>query len=87
MLICRSFILVALFGRPEHGWTREILRIRRERDGLALSDIELALLERTLEALAPLERVLGETRSRSLRARIRAMRSPPRVILRQGAFH
>lgn len=75
--------------RGDHCANSEILRIRRERGGLALSDAEIELLNKTLEKIAPLvlEHVLESSRVRSLRARAQAMIAPPAVILREGAFH
>jgi hypothetical protein len=75
--------------RGDHCANSEILRVRRERGGLALDDIEIDLLSRTLEEIEPLvlRRILASSRSRSLRARAQAMIDPPRAILREGAFH
>jgi hypothetical protein len=75
--------------RSDHCANSEILRVRRERGGLALGDAEIDLLNRTLEEVEPLvlRRILTSSRSRSFRARAQAMLAPPRVILREGAFH
>ncbi len=75
--------------RGDHAANSEILRVRRERGPLGLSDSELGLLGRMLDdaGLLDVERVLSESRARSLRARAQDMTEPPRVILREGSFH
>jgi hypothetical protein len=75
--------------RGDHSANSEILRVRRQCGPLGLSDSELALLGRMLDdaGLLAVERVLSESRARSLRSRAQAMTEPPRVILREGAFH
>jgi hypothetical protein len=75
--------------RGDHAANSEILRVRRQRGPLGLSDSELALLGGMLDdaGLLAVERVLCESRARSFRARAQAMTAPPRVILREGSFY
>ncbi len=75
--------------RGDHSANSEILRVRRQCGPLGLSDSELALLGRIPDdaGLLGVERVLSESRARSLRSRARTMTEPPRVILREGSFH
>jgi hypothetical protein len=75
--------------RGDHSANSEILRVRRHCGPLELSDSELALLGRIIDEadLLAVERVLYESRARSLRARAQAMTASPRVILREGSFH
>lgn len=75
--------------RGEHCANSEVLRVRRTRGQLRLSDSELALLGRLFDdpGVLAVERVLCESRARSLRSRARAMTEPPCVILREGSFH
>lgn len=75
--------------RGDHSANSEILRVRRQRGPLGLSESELALLGPILDdaGLLGVERVLSDPRARSLRSRAQAMTEPPRVILREGSFH
>ncbi len=70
--------------RGDHSANSEILRVRRQRGSLGLSDSELGLLGRIVDdpGVRAVEGVLSVSRARSLRARALAMAAPPRLWTR-----